>query len=328
VRDVRGHGVESESDGALLRSIHAAYADRLCRRRAPGDPRGVMADGAGVRLDAGSGVLDAELFVAVSIEGAADGERAERLVRIASAVRREWLPEDGIVTEEERVFDEGRETVVAVRRTALRRLTLDEVREGAPRDARTAEVLAAAAAERLDRALDLSAPAVAGLLARVRSLQNWMPELGLPVFDEEEIRDLLPALAAGRRSFEELRRAPLLDHLRGRLGWEGAQVLDRFAPERLAVPSGSRIRLAYEPGRPPVLAVRIQQMFGARETPTVAGGRVKVLLHLLAPNGRPQQVTDDLPSFWANTYERVRKDLRARYPKHAWPERGSDPFFG
>ena len=75
-------------------------------------------------------------------------------------------------------------------------------------------------------------------------------------------------------------------------------------------------------------AVRIQQMFGATETPTVAGGRVKVLLHLLAPHGRPQQVTDDLPSFWANTWAQVRKDLRARYPKHAWPEKGSDPFFG
>jgi ATP-dependent helicase HrpB len=91
----------------------------------------------------------------------------------------------------------------------------------------------------------------------------------------------------------------------------------------LEVPSGSRLTLKYEEGRPPVLAVRIQEVFGLLDTPRIAGGRVKVLLHLLAPNYRPQQVTDDLASFWRNTYAQVRKELRARYPKHAWPE---DPF--
>jgi ATP-dependent helicase HrpB len=99
--------------------------------------------------------------------------------------------------------------------------------------------------------------------------------------------------------------------------------VEREAPERLEVPSGSHITLKYEVGRPPVLAVRIQELFGLAETPRVAGGRVRVLLHLLAPNYRPQQVTDDLASFWANTYPQVRKELRGRYPKHAWPE---DPW--
>ena len=94
-------------------------------------------------------------------------------------------------------------------------------------------------------------------------------------------------------------------------------------PNRIGVPSGSRIALAYEVGRPPVLAVRIQEVFGLRQTPRVAAGRVPVVLHLLAPNMRTQQITDDLESFWANGYPRVRKDLRARYPKHPWPE---DPW--
>ena len=78
--------------------------------------------------------------------------------------------------------------------------------------------------------------------------------------------------------------------------------------------------MTYEEGRPPVLAVRIQEVFGLRDTPRIAGGRVPVLLHLLGPNMRPQQITDDLASFWANTYPQVRKELRRRYPKHAWPE--------
>jgi ATP-dependent helicase HrpB len=136
------------------------------------------------------------------------------------------------------------------------------------------------------------------------------------------LKALLPDLSAGRRSLEELRRAPWLDFLRGALSYPQQQTLDREAPERLLVPSGNRITLDYSSGRP-VLAVKIQELFGLAETPRVAGGRVPVLLHLLAPNMRPQQITDDLKSFWNNTYQQVRKDLRGRYPKHAWPE---DPW--
>ena len=96
--------------------------------------------------------------------------------------------------------------------------------------------------------------------------------------------------------------------------------LKREAPERLEVPSGSKIGVAYEPGKPPVLAVRIQELFGMVETPRIAGGRAPVLLHLLAPNYRPQQVTHDLRSFWTTIYPKIRKELRMKYPKHAWPE--------
>jgi ATP-dependent helicase HrpB len=184
-------------------------------------------------------------------------------------------------------------------------------------------VLAAAAAERLDRSLALDDPAVAAFLARVRSLAEWMPELGLPRFAKDEIRDLLPALAAGRKSFAELKRAPLLDVLQGALSYPQLEALRREAPERLGVPSGSQITIAYEPGKPPVLAARIQEMFGLAETPRVAAGRVPVLLHLLAPNGRPQQVTHDLRSFWETTYAQVRKELAGRYPRHSWP---TDPW--
>jgi ATP-dependent helicase HrpB len=150
-----------------------------------------------------------------------------------------------------------------------------------------------------------------------------MPELGLPPLDDEQLRELLPQLAAGRRSLDELRAAPWLAAMKGLFTWPQLQALEREAPERIEVPSGSRIAIQYQPGRPPILAVRIQEVFGLLETPRVAGGRVPVLMHLLAPNMRVAQVTDDLASFWKNTYALVRKDLRARYPKHAWPE---DPY--
>jgi ATP-dependent helicase HrpB len=147
-----------------------------------------------------------------------------------------------------------------------------------------------------------------------------MPEQNLPIFDETQLREMLPWLCAGRRSFAELRDGPWLDVLSGAFSHTQRQLVEREAPERIEVPSGSHILVQYEMGKPPVLAVRIQEMFGLKETPRLAGGRVPVLLHLLAPNQRPQQVTDDLASFWKNVYPRIRKELRARYPKHAWPE--------
>jgi ATP-dependent helicase HrpB len=105
----------------------------------------------------------------------------------------------------------------------------------------------------------------------------------------------------------------------GLLAWPLPQRLDELAPKALQVPSGSRIAIDYSE-RPPVLAVRLQELFGLAETPRIVGDRQSVLLHLLSPARRPVQVTQDLASFWANTYAEVKKDLKGRYPKHWWPE--------
>jgi ATP-dependent helicase HrpB len=321
-REEGGGSDREDRDGALLRALLAAYPDRLTRRREPRSPRGVLLGGRGIRLSEESAVLEPELFLSIEVDSGPSGPQAEALVRLASAVEPAWLPPERLRTTVDLAFDPERERVVAWKRTRLDDLVLSES-EVPPDTAEAAGVLARAAADRLDRALPLDDPEVASFLARALCAAEWMPDLGLPAFDEAFLRGLLPNLAAGRRSFAELRRAPLLDALRGALSWEQLQALEREAPERLEVPSGSRIRLTYEPGRPPVLAARIQEMFGLAETPRIAAGRVPVLLHLLAPSGRPQQVTHDLRSFWETTYPQVRKELAGRYPKHAWPQ---DPW--
>lgn len=307
-----------DRDEALLRSLLAAYPDRMARRREPRSPRAVMVGGRGVRLAEESSVLEPELFLVLEMNAGP----SEALVRLASEVDPAWLPADALQTTVDVEFDSGRERVVAWKRARFADLILTEA-EAPPPMEEAEQTLLQSAASRLDRALPLDDPEVASFLARVRCLREWMPELGLPAFDTEDLVRLLPALSAGKRSFADLRRAPLLDILRGTLSWEQVQALEREAPERLEVPSGSRIKVEYEPGRPPVLAARIQEMFGLAETPRVAAGRVPVLMHLLAPNYRPQQVTHDLRSFWENTYPQVRKELQGRYPKHAWPE---DPW--
>ena len=119
-----------------------------------------------------------------------------------------------------------------------------------------------------------------------------------------------------------MRRIDWAAELSGRLTHHQRTLLDRELPPRVAVPSGRAKAVDYSVD-PPVLAVKLQELFGQTETPTVARGKVRLLLHLLAPSGRPVQVTQDLRSFWDRTYADVRKDLRGRYPKHPWPE---DPY--
>ncbi len=310
-------------DDGLLRAVLAAYPDRVARRRETNSPRAVMVGGRGVRLAAESAVLAAELFVCIDVAAAGAGGAVEDVVRLASAIEADWLASRLVRTTTEVAFDAGRQRVSAWRRTRYEDLLIDEREVPAADSAAVAALLAESAAADLAAALPLDEPAVAALLSRWRCLAAWMPELALPALDAAAWRQLLAELARGRRSFAELRRAPLLDALRGLLTHTQWAALEREAPERLAVPSGSRIPLLYEEGKPPVLAARIQELFGLAETPRIAAGRVGVLLHLLAPNHRPQQVTADLHSFWHNTYPQVRRELQGRYPRHAWPQ---DPW--
>ncbi|MBS0201556.1 MAG: hypothetical protein JSS49_01565 [Planctomycetes bacterium] len=186
-----------------------------------------------------------------------------------------------------------------------------------------AQVLATAARTDWDRVFPAGDADLQGFLARVDCLSKWMPDQELPTIDIDFLQGLLPELCLGKRSFAELLKGDWLDLIRSKLTSQQRQIVEREAPERIAVPSGSRLPILYEPGRPPVLAVRIQEIFGWKASPRIAGGRVPLLLHLLAPNHRPQQITDDLTSFWNNAYPIIRGELRRRYPRHAWPD---DPW--
>jgi ATP-dependent helicase HrpB len=313
----RANGTASQSnEEGLLRSIFAAYPDRLARRRGWNDRRALMVGGRGVRLGNASGVTEPDLFVCIDLDGAG----ADALVRIASGVRRDWLPAERIVTRHEVEFDEPAGRLVAVKRTRFDDLVIDETPGHFEDESAAATALAAASATHFDRVAPPEDSPAGQFRTRARCLQVWVPDLGLPPLDDEQLKEQLPELCRGKRSLDDVRNGNWLDALRGLMTYSQLQTVDREAPERIEVPSGSRITLQYEEGRPPVLAARIQELFGLAETPRIAGGRVKVLLHLLAPNYRPQQVTDDLASFWKNTYPQVRKDLRARYPKHSWPE--------
>lgn len=289
-------------------AIYTAYADRLCRRREKNDRRAVMLGGRGVILASSSGVIEPDLFVAIDV----DAGGTESLVRIASEVRREWLT--NLVTKHEIDYDAAAEKIIARKRTRLDDLIIDDTAGHIADDIEAARVLAANLP--FEKIRPAEGSAAQQFLTRLECLKQWRPDLDLPLVD---LKALLPELCCNCRSMNDVKTADWLGTIRGSIPWKLLQAIDREVPESFVVPSGRAVALTYEIGRPPILAAKIQELFGMAETPRVAG-HVKVLVHLLAPNGRPQQVTDDLASFWANTYSIVRKELRGRYPKHDWPE--------
>jgi ATP-dependent helicase HrpB len=204
-------------------------------------------------------------------------------------------------------------------------LVLDESRTSEAGNAEVARVLAEAALLAGVQSF-VEGEAIEGFLARVEFMARTFPEKSFPVLGEEEVRESLRCLCEGRRSFAELREASragaLLDELRRKLSPEQSRLLAQFAPERVTLASGRQARINYEAGQLPWLASRLQDFFGMKEGPKVAGGRVAVVLHLLAPSGRPVQVTQDLAGFWTRHYSQVRRELSRRYPRHAWPEKG------
>lgn len=303
-------------DEALLRALLAAYPDRVARRREPGSPRARMVGGRGVVLARESRVSEAPLFLAVEVDGTGG---AEALVRQASAIEEAWLDRELLSEADDVRFDGERGRVLAHRQTLYLDLPLAE-RPVPPAPSDVEALLAREIARDPRRALGLDREPVERFLARVAFLCEHCPELELPSLDDPWFAGAADELSAGAKSVADLLALPLVEWALGRLGRDAAAVLAREAPEFWTVPAGRRVQLDYPRGRAPVLAARIQELFGLGATPRLAKGRVPLVVHLLAPNGRPQQVTDDLASFWRTTYPLVRRELRPRYPRHAWPE--------
>jgi ATP-dependent helicase HrpB len=291
-------------ESGLRRAIYAGYPDRLARRREPRRPGLLLASGRGATLAPDSGVVEGDLVVALDVrvrDTGRPGARvraapAEPIVHLASRVEPEWVRPTG--TEVEHAYDSAAGRVRAVRRERVESIVLSET-PVAPDPGQAAALLAAAWMERGPRGDDLQLVrrlAFAGVAVDLTEIVRRASD-GARAIDDIDLRRLLPPAAA--------------------------RAIERDAPEHLVVPTGRRVRLDYGEGGGVSASVRLQELFGLADTPRIGRRREPVLLHLLAPNGRPVQVTRDLRSFWTRTYADVRKELRGRYPKHVWPE---DPW--
>jgi ATP-dependent helicase HrpB len=309
------HDVDDECGMALA----LAYPDRIAQRRPGSGDRYLLRNGLGAVLPDDS-MLRGAPFLAIA---ELDGRRPLAGIALAAPIARaeiDRLCGSQVVTEEVLEWSAATESVVAARRERLGAIVLREVPRRDPDAQAVADVLLTAI---LDGRFALRwTDAAVHLRDRLAFLHRHVP--GWPDVSDAalrtEAREWLGPWLVGCRSRGDVDALDLATLLRERLEWRQRTQLDALAPTHLAVPSGSRIRIDYSDPDAPVLAVRLQEVFGWTDTPTVGGGTVPVTLHLLSPANRPVQVTRDLAGFWTSSYFDVRKELRGRYPKHDWPE--------
>jgi ATP-dependent helicase HrpB len=315
-------GAHSPPAREVGRAAAWAYPDRIARKRPGGNGRFLLANGRGAFFAAPEPLAAAEYIVAAEL----DGDRREARIFLAAEIDAGALLDQfakRLERREEVEWDPRTQAVAAVRELRLGALVLKS-----ERDERAAPEKTTAALIQGIRLAGIGClpwtPELRGwqervsFLRRLAGAQGEWPDVSDAGLAAELEAWLGPHLA-GITRLSALKRVNLGRALKARLSRLQERRLEELAPTHLVVPSGSRVRVDYA-GETPVLAVRLQEMFGCAEGPRVAGGRQPVLLHLLSPAGRPVQITQDLAGFWASSYAAVRKELRGRYPKHPWPE--------
>lgn len=318
----RGGRDDAEDDDALGMALLAGFPDRVAAvRPAPAGARRKLAFAGGsgtAELAEDSAVHGAAFVVALQAESRRDGGGAAVLVRKAAAIEPEWLVElDAARLEERRIatFDAERERVEATVETRWDGLLIESRRDPRPSDATTRALLDAARAR--GPAAWADPDDVTQVLHRAAFVRAHDPSANVPT--TEAIDAALADACAGRLTFAQLRDAGILDTVLGQLGADRER-FDRRAPTHVVLKGGRRVKVHYEIDRAPWIESRMQDFFGTPTGPTVMEGRVPVAIHLLAPNGRAEQITTDLAGFWVKVYPEVRRALMRRYPRHDWPE--------
>ncbi len=303
---------KGRDEDALLLSVLAAFPDRVARRRQGAELQ--LAGGGSALLAASSTVLDAEFLVAVEAEDRRDQKLP--LVRLASAVRPEWLLDlfpDSVREASGTEWNREAERPEIVSRLLFGAIAIEESRRAADAEE------AAALLGRKAMEAGIGAAELGPFEERVR----FAAQHGAPA--ELDLEGAWRSLATGARNLAEAaaaaRNGGLVRALERQLAPAARRAIEEIAPERIRLPGGRSVKVNYEAGQTPWIASRLQDFFGMTSTPTVARGAVPLVVRLLAPNQRPVQMTTDLAGFWQRLYPELRRELSRRYPKHAWPEK-------
>jgi len=321
LRAARSDRQGSLDETGLLLAL--AYPDRIAQRQRGNDARYLMANGRGA-VFANPDLLGSEDYLVIAD---LDGSGQWAKINLAAPVQLrdlETLYADRIQVIDEVSWDEAAQMVRATRQRRLGSLILSARGLSKPDpwtiSAALLEGIRLAGLDRLAWTPELRQwRARVAFLRRIEGQESRWPDLSDQAL-LQTLDDWLAPYLTGLTTFDRVATLDLTQPLRALLSWEQQRQLDRWAPTHLTVPSGSNVRVEYETPDLPVLAVRLQEMFGCKDTPRLVDGKIPVMLHLLSPARRPVQITKDLSSFWRSTYLEVKKELRGRYPKHSWPD--------
>ncbi|MDM2898719.1 ATP-dependent helicase HrpB [Citrobacter sp. Cpo030] len=313
-----------QPDSTLLSPLLArVFADRIARRRGQ-EGRYQLANGMGAMLDADDASGRHEWLIApLLLQGSASPD-ARILLALPLDIESLMQACPGLLQQSDTIeWDETQGTLKAWRRSRIGQLTVKVQPLAKPSEEELHQAMLNGIRDKGLSVLNWT-PEAEQFRLRLQCAANWLPEYDWPAVDEESLLAsletwLLPHMS-GVHSLRALKALNVGQALRGLLDWSMLQRLDSELPAHYTVPTGSRIAIRYHEDNPPVLAVRMQEMFGEAKTPTIAQGRVPLVLELLSPAQRPLQVTSDLSAFWQGSYREVQKEMKGRYPKHVWPD--------
>ena len=324
--DVVETAQRSTLNDAIAKCILLGFSDHLARRLDVGTlrcelvhgRRGLLARESVVSREGGTPLLVAAEVREVQ-SGTGKDKEVNVLLSLATAVKEEWLRElfpDDFRATEKVVYDSTQRRVFVERRKSFRDLVLQADRS---EDVPLGEAARILAAEVLAGRCPLKNwdDAVEQWIVRVNRLREWMPELELPSISEDDRRALVEQICHGALSYKEIKDKPVWPPLKAWLSSQQQAWIEEYAPERIELKSGRRAKVTYSVDGPPTISARIQDLYGTK-TLAVAGGRVPVRIEVLAPNQRPVQVTDNLATFWRETYPKLKQELQRKYPKHEW----------
>jgi ATP-dependent helicase HrpB len=308
-------------DDLVARCVLAGFSDQVARRIDRGTLRCDLVHARCGELARESCAADAELLVANEINeiGRGDGEISVLLAQ-ATAIREEWLREEFPGDFSERVvaaWDPAAKRVLARREIVFRDLALASrpVEPPPPEDAARLLAKAVLSGECALKGWDR---AVEQWIARTAVLAKAWPEWELPVYDDDARQQLVELLCHGATSAKEIKDRPALHAVKSWLSPAQQALVEKHAPERVALANGRSVKVQYGDAAEPFVSARIQELFGVESLPTIGSGRVPLVIHVLAPSQRPVQITKDLPGFWRDHYPRIRQELRRKYPRHEW----------
>ncbi len=319
----RLEGAAGQPDaGRIAPLLVHGFADRIARRRGQ-EGRYQLANGTGAVLDADDALGRHEWLIAPLLLQGSQSPDARMLLALPLDIDALIADAPQLLSQSDTVeWDEAQGTLKAWRRSRIGQLTVKVQPLAKPSEEELHRAMLNGIRDKGLGVLGWNAEAEQ-LRLRIQCAARWLPEAAWPdVSDEGLLANLeswlLPQMA-GVHSLKALKALNIAQALQGLLPWSLRQRLDSALPTHYTVPTGSRIALRYDLDKPPVLSVRMQEMFGEAVTPAIADGRVALLLELLSPAQRPLQITRDLSAFWAGTYREVQKEMKGRYPKHVWP---------
>lgn len=325
LRIAKGEGLDVQQrevkDEALQKCLLIGFADRIARRLDQGTLRCELVHGRRGVLARESAVQHSPLFVAAEIrEVETRDQEVNTILSLATAIESEWLREffpGDLETELKVQFDPTQRRVVAAELARFRGMALSAKRvEPPPADAAARLLAGQVAAGNLP--LKEWDHTVEQWILRLNLLSKWCPELALPPITDEERKHLIEQLCHGASGYKDIKDRDVKPVVKSWLSPAQHELLDKHAPERLSLANGRTPKVTYEPGNPPHIAMRIQELYDVTQTPKIALGRVPVLVHILTPGMRPVQVTRDLANFWREHYPKLKSELQRRYPKHEW----------